>query len=806
DMPCRATWDSSRRRYYMELDRETDRSVFGLRMITDGETDVYPLVKAPYEEAKNKCLQQPQGSQPRINDREICIFSIACYLWDTLADMPSPYAGVGKTTKASFAAILSVVENSAKLSLEDRAGFGSIDLGVVKSDVVHTVLPWMHARGLMRMQGNPDGGLLLRDLEPICQAALVSATDGTEGEMRELALSVFTDNRIILSEGSTTLAQRRQRVGSEEAPSFDNEKRLDMMLKKIRSVPGDRYWANKNLNTCERRLLEYLMRGWKFVRSEDVKKAGGVDHHNLEMRVSEYLLAEYEDPKAWTQPVRDLPVYRLIQSTLAVKIMGSLTKMSDFTWSVVQSPKTLNEVAKALDDQSIMLDSGIDEWASSTCSVEAMVKRGEGAQGNMTSMSLSLSPDFLIHGIKGPKYDGQGRPKLREHIIKASLGDVARTSLQGSAAVRFCKRTLIDYLTVASRTFAQQRTLKADTRRHAGSKALALDGAQVADAEGVLFRVDESHPVAEALSNLHDLAAASEQRCSLTLMEQSRTRSKVDHQIVIESAPDDTVVISWEPPTRATAEAPVTRDVTAELMQSRFNSAVSPAFTCPARLADILQRAWMTKTSDSGILAQHVAAKIEAEFREGKWNALTDGNYQARTPSLAAYIMATYTNPLLGRKPTDTKTLPESLDLCIIETAETRQTGGTVPRYSLTLKSDFRLHEIGLPDSIIEEPGELNLLWTRMKKHVPTSLPRRDINLAGICGRALFGYLISAQAYQSDLDLTWDNLKLFREAEVGPGSIKFKVAEETQMGKSLTVFAEMAEKMLFTPHERGKKL
>ncbi|KAF4661532.1 hypothetical protein FOZ61_003133 [Perkinsus olseni] len=216
DMPCRATWDSSRRRYYMELDREADRSVFGLRMITDGETDMYPLVKTPYEEAKNRCLQQPQGSQPRINDREICIFSIACYLWDTLADMPSPYAGVEKTTKASFAAILSVVENSAKLSLEDRAGFGSIDLGVVRSDVVRTVLPWMHAQGLTRMQENPDGGLLLRDLEPICQAAWVSATGSTEGEMRELALSVFTDNRIILSERSTTLAQRRQRVGSEE--------------------------------------------------------------------------------------------------------------------------------------------------------------------------------------------------------------------------------------------------------------------------------------------------------------------------------------------------------------------------------------------------------------------------------------------------------------------------------------------------------------------------------------------------------------------------------------------------------------
>ncbi|KAF4691052.1 hypothetical protein FOZ60_016284 [Perkinsus olseni] len=769
DMPCRATWDSSRRRYYMELDREADRSVFGLRMITDGETDVYPLVKAPYEEAKNRCLQQPQGSQPRINDREICIFSVACYLWDTLADMPSPYAGVGKDHQGLLRCY-------------------PVDLGVVKSDVVHTVLPWMHARGLMRMQGNPDGGLLLRDLEPICQAALVSATDGTEGEMRELALSVFTDNRIILSESSTTLAQRRQRVGSEEAPSFDNEKRLDMMLKKIRSVPGDKYWTNKNLNTCDRRLLEYLMRGWKFVRSEDVKKAGGVDHHNLEMRVSEYLLAEHEDPKAWTQPVRDLPVYRLIQSTLAVKIMGSLTKMSDFTWSVVQSPKTLNEVAKALDDQSIMLDSGIDEWASSTCSLEAMVKRGEGAQGNMTSMSLSLSPDFLIHGIKGPKYDGQGRPKLREHITKAPLGDVARTSLQGSAAVRFCKRTLIDYLTVASRTFAQQRTLKADTSRHAGSKALALDGAQVADAEGVLFRVDESHPVAEALSNLHDLATASEQRCSLTLMEQSRTRSKVDHQIVIESAPDDTVVISWEPPARATAEAPVTRDVTAELMQSRFNSAVSPAFTCPARLADILQRAWMTKTSDSGILAKHMGIiKPERQaWLPTSWRPIP-------TPCLA------------GSRRTQKHFLRASI-YASSETAETRQTGGTVPRYSLTLKSDFRLHEIGLPDSIIEEPGELNLLWTRMKKHVPTSLPRRDINLAGICGRALFGYLISAQAYQSDLDLTLNDLKLLGQAEVGPGSIKFKVAEETQMGKSLTVFAEMAEKMLFTPHERGKKL
>ncbi|KAF4757776.1 hypothetical protein FOZ63_005386, partial [Perkinsus olseni] len=528
------------------------------------------------------------------------------------------------------------------------------------------------------------------------------------------------------------------------------------------------------------------MRGWKFVGSEDVKKAGGADHHNLEMRVSEYLLAEYEDPKAWTQPVRDLPVYRLIQSTLAVMIMGSLMRMFNPTSSVVEHPKTSTGAAKAM-------DSGTK--APSTCSVEAVANQGGRSNRKSPSMSLSLTPDFLIENIKGPQYEGQGGLKLRRYIINAPLGFDDPGSSNDSAAVRFCKRTLIDYLTVASRTFAQQRTLKADTRRHAGLKALALDGAPVGDAEGVLFRVDEGHPVAEALSNLHDLATTSDQSCRLTLREESQAESDVP-VAAIDSRTSDNVVVSLEYLRGATAEAPVSRDVTAELMQSRFNSAVSPAFTCPARLADILQRAWMAKTSDSGILAKHVAAKIEAEFREGKWNALTDGNYQVRTPSLAAYIMATYTNPLLGRKPTDTKTLPESLDSCIIETVEMRQAGETVPRYSLTLKSDFSMYKIGLPDSTIDNPDELNILWRRIRGGVSrTQLTQRGMMLVDICRRTLLGYLIAGQESETGSPhggpLTWKYLDILGGAEVEPGSIKFRVAVESVIGNSVVAFARM---------------
>ncbi|KAF4754371.1 hypothetical protein FOZ62_005322, partial [Perkinsus olseni] len=215
----------------------------------------------------------------------------------------------------------------------------------------------MHSQGLTTMQNNPDAGMIIRDLEPICQAALVTE-DRIVGSTRELTLSVLKGNKIVLGESSLTLDQRKRRVAAVKPLVADKELRLHEMLERV-DLKADigSLEGKKILNTCDSRLLEYLMRGWKFVRSEDVKKAGGVDHHNLEMRVSEYLLAEHEDPKAWTQPVRDLPVYRLIQSTLAVKIMKSLTKMSNPRWSAVQYPETSTGAARAGDDEIFLLDS-----------------------------------------------------------------------------------------------------------------------------------------------------------------------------------------------------------------------------------------------------------------------------------------------------------------------------------------------------------------------------------------------------------------------------------------------------------------
>ncbi|KAF4661530.1 hypothetical protein FOZ61_003131 [Perkinsus olseni] len=357
DMPCRATWDSPEKRYYMELDREAVGGVYGLRMITDGSIDFYPLMKEAYENAAEKCLQQPQGTRPRNSDRETCIFSIACYLWNTRADIPWPYVEPQGGAKPSFAAILALVVNSATLSQQHTLGLGSIDLGVVSSDLLNIVVPWMHSQGLTAMQNNPDAGMMIRELDPVCQAALVTE-DRIVRSTRELTLSVLKDNKIVLGESSLTVDQRKRRVAAVKPFIPDKELRLDEMLERV-DLKADigSLEGKKILNTCERRLLEYLMRGWKFVRSEDVKKAGGADHHNLEMRVSEYLLAEYEDPKAWTQPVRDLPVYRLIQSTLAVKIMGSLMRMSNPTWSVVEHPKTSAGIMKAVDDETSLLDS-----------------------------------------------------------------------------------------------------------------------------------------------------------------------------------------------------------------------------------------------------------------------------------------------------------------------------------------------------------------------------------------------------------------------------------------------------------------
>ncbi|KAF4745312.1 hypothetical protein FOZ62_027176, partial [Perkinsus olseni] len=738
DMPCRATWDSPEKRYYMELDREASEGVYGLRMITDGSIDFYPLLKEPYENAAEKCLQQPQGNQPRNSDRETCIFSIACYLWNTRADIPWPYVGPQGGAKPSFAAILALVVNSATLSQQHTLGLGSIDLGVVSSDLLNIVVPWMHSQGLTTMQNNPDAGMIIRDLDPVCQAALV--TEGRiVGSTRELTLSVLKGNKIVLGETSLTLDQRKRRVAAVKPLVADKELRLDERLERV-DLKADigSLEGKKILNTCERRLLEYLMRGWKFVRSEDVKKAGGGDHHNLEMRVSEYLLAEYEDPKAWTQPVRDLPVYRLKHSTLAVKIMGSLMRMSNPTWSAVQYPETSTGAARAGDDEIFLLDSAaLDAQA---CAVQVSQRDEAGSSsGSVPSMSFSLSPDFLIREIKGPNYEGPGRIRLRQHIMRTPLTIDGRRTLRNSSALFFCKRTLIDYLNVAVTTLTGQRVLERQSEPQVLNH-FSLDGAQVKDVEGMVFRVDGEDPVAEAVSALHDLAVASEQRCSLTSKGVATNEANEAYDIVIESTPQDEALVSLKP-SMQTAVALRLPTSQGELTKPKFDlSAVFPPFTCPSRLADILMKAWMGSTSEAGVLSQRVLVKLEAEAREGKWENLAEGDYAVQeATTLSNYIMTKFIAPLARGESVRRRALPEeSLDLCVIETLERRLSSGAEPQYSLSFKSDFSLHRIVLPRKILETPEELEPIWERIKENLwQIPFPLSRMTLVDVCGRTL---------------------------------------------------------------------
>ncbi|KAF4691054.1 hypothetical protein FOZ60_016286 [Perkinsus olseni] len=709
DMPCRATWDSPEKRYYMELDREAVGGVFGLRMITDGSIDFYPLLKEPYENAAEKCLQQPQGNQPRNN------------------------------------------------------------LGVVSSDLLNIVVPWMHSQGLTTMQNNPDAGMIIRDLEPICQAALV-----TEDRI---------GNKIVLGETSLTLDQRKRRVAAVKPLVADKELRLDERLERV-DLKADigSLEGKKILNTCERRLLEYLMRGWKFVRSEDVKKAGGGDHHNLEMRVSEYLLAEYEDPKAWTQPVRDLPVYRLIQSTLAVKIMGSLMRMSNPTWSAVQYPETSTGAARAGDDEIFLLDSAaLDAQA---CAVQVSQRDEAGSSsGSVPSMSFSLSPDFLIREIKGPNYEGPGRIRLRQHIMRTPLSIDGRRTLRNSSALFFCKRTLIDYLNVAVTTLTGQRVLERQSEPQVLNH-FALDGAQVKDVEGMVFRVDGEDPVAEAVSALHDLAVASEQRCSLTSKGVATNEANEAYDIVIESTPQDEALVSLKPSmqTAVALRLPTSRG---ELTKPKFDlSTVFPPFTCPSRLADILMKAWMGSTSEAGVLSQRVLVKVEAEAREGKWENLAEGDYAVQGgdyPFQLHYdeVYRTACQRGAGEKTSTSR-------------GATRSVRHRDPR-----EKTFYLHRIVLPRKILETPEELEPIWERIKENLwQIPFPLSRMTLVDVCGRTLVDYLTARRRldpeWQKDRHRTFENR--LGEAVVESGSIKFKVPLTSDIGLSLMYLARITSK------------
>ncbi|KAF4714077.1 hypothetical protein FOZ63_027833, partial [Perkinsus olseni] len=622
--------------------------------------------------------------------------------------------------------------------------------------------------------------------------------DRIVGSTRELTLSVLKDNKIVLGETSLTLDQRKRRVAALKPFIADKELRLDERLERV-DLKADigSLEGKKILNTCERRLLEYLMRGWKFVRSEDVKKAGGGDHHNLEMRVSEYLLAEYEDPKAWTQPVRDLPVYRLIQSTLAVKIMGSLMRMSNPTWSAVQYPETSTGAARAGDDEIFLLDSAaLDAQA---CAVQVSRRDEAGSSsGSVPSMSFSLSPDFLIREIKGPDYEGPGRIRLRQHIMRTPLSIDGRRTLRNSSALFFCKRTLIDYLNVAVTTLTGQRVLERQSEPQVLNH-FALDGAQVKDVEGMVFRVDGEDPVAEAISALHHLAVASEQRCSLTSKGVATNEADKTYDIVIESTPQDEALV-WLKPLMQTAVALRLPTSRGELTKPKFDlSTVFPPFTCPSRLTDILMKAWMGSTSEAGVLSQRVLVKVEAEAREGKWENLAEGDYAVQeATTLSNYIMTKFIAPLAIGEPVRRRALPEEpLDLCIIETLERRLSGGAEPQYSLSLNSDFRLHRIVLPKKILETPEELEPIWERIKENLwQIPFPLSRMTLVDVCGRTLVDYLTARRRldpeWQKDRHRTFENR--LGEAVVESGSIKFKVPLTSDIGLSLMYLARITSK------------
>ncbi|KAF4720872.1 hypothetical protein FOZ63_000236 [Perkinsus olseni] len=506
--------------------------------------------------------------------------------------------------------------------------------------------------------------------------------------------------------------------------------------------------------------------------------------------------------RAWTQPVEELPLYKLKQSALSVWMMEIMMR-SDMTWTTVTTTPKGN--VTAFEGPPLDVDDHFEAEVSSpsVCGIEVMAKGGAAKKGRRPSMN------------------------------------------QKSLLIALCKGALFEYLSTASARMLDERTFGSGTHaRRLEVSALTTKSLVRGTGGVVVFRVDEGSPFGSAVEDMYNLAMDSDRDCSLSRMAERIPFPEpisVLHDITMKSTPSRGVVVSGEPFSlmnsrklsdvtlvgwdilavrlgllRAAAPVEFTdgcaalgsvalqsfrEDVTTKLMEPALGEeGVSPLCTCRARLVDILKRAWMSVAGDWSMLRERVSRKIEAEVEGGKWNYSGGRGYEAVKPSLADYILHAYSRPvflpLVEREIARRNSLQsragahhqEALDSCSIETVEKRKTGGAVPRFSLSLRSDFSMHRIGLPDGTLGFLEELRPLWRLLP-----ALPRPRMTVVEVCQQTLFDYLRAAQEkLPNSVDrLQEDHYQEMGSAVVTRGSTTFQVGEKTAVGKALVGLAEM---------------
>ncbi|KAF4757297.1 hypothetical protein FOZ63_030123, partial [Perkinsus olseni] len=445
----------------------------------------------------------------------------------------------------------------------------------------------------------------------------------------------------------------------------------------------------------------------------------------------------------------------------------------------------------------------------SVCGIEVMAKGGAAKKGRRPSMSMSLTREFLLHNIQGPEYDGKGSILLRKFLTRRLSDNIPSSfppeSDQKSLLLALCKGALFEYLTTASAMMLDERTFGTGTHaRRLEVSALTTKSLVTGTGGVVVFRVHEGSPFGSAVEDMYNLAMDSDRDCSLSRMAERIPFPEpisVLHDITMKSTPSRGVIVSGEPFSLMNSRKSFREDVTTKLMDSALGEeGVSPLFTCRARLVDILKRAWMSVAGDWSMLRERVSRKIEAEVEAGKWNHSGGGGYEAVKPSLADYILHAHSRPvflpLVEREIARRNSLQsragahhqEALDSCSIETVEKRKTGGAVPKFSLSLRSDFSMHRIGLPDGTLGFLEELRPLWRLLP-----ALPRPRMTVVEVCQQTLFDCLRAAQEKLPNLvdRLEEDHYQEMGSAVVTRGSTTFKVGEKTAVGKALVGLAEL---------------
>ncbi|KAF4671510.1 hypothetical protein FOL47_001493 [Perkinsus chesapeaki] len=770
DMPCRATWESNDKSYYFEMkDSYSPEGLAQIHMITDGETDVYPfmadrrgLTRLPrYSDVLARCQQFAKTIKITTED-EKCILSIACYLFYFQTDAPRSdhrLVVAEKSLPSVFEAL-----KSSYTSRDHKYSEGAVGLDSTNMLVWQSTIPTMHSKLLKNAQDNPYWAISLPALERSCRIAALKEANSIQISELVLSLEVAGSGK-----GGDSVLHEDGDWDDDSFLEFEDEA--------------------SDVNLCQRYLLEYLLKAWEHSLSNEMK---GAALPSLKPMLLEYITAEMKDSSIWFKPVVDRSVYFITPSAIALRLLSTLVEDdAEKSWIVAET---------ASDGSLLTGEFSLTHWhtsltkslASSTCSVEVRYPRAR-------TFTLSLTSDFVIRETAGPEYTGRGSDRFMKYLF-TRLGEsyqqitVPSETPKEAPFVELCKLSLLRYMGAALNIYNEEKLLPAEAEPFdkAAWRALRTSTASE-DGTVKLNIVDDGGIVSTSLTRLNELAMESVRECSI-----KRECNAYIQTYVFTSTPSGIVVLT-------------TNRGSIELAKIRPTSFTTPSFTCHTRLRDTLVQKWRETIHIVNVyLFLRVVQKMQIEIGEGKWKSSDKREALVRKNTLSDFIMKTVgmahdrasaIREEKARRNAGSNWVEENRGLCTMASAEPRKPGGTVPKYSLTLRSDLVILSIRSDDSVITELEFINPVWNRLGPHLSKIHPVLATEIDEVCRLTLCEYLIAFQMLQSPRKLpnitkSYEEARKARKEEIENDSVVFTLLPGvTLLGEALKGLAEMTAEM-----------